>query len=817
MERIPLKKGLKLPDRSGEGLQPNPELDQEKTDKEKAADILYDALYENTKVEFFPSGATLLDLVLGGGWVKNRIINVVGDKSTGKCIVQGYLSTNQGLIDIKDIGRAVPFGESVYGLELGHQRNLVKATGFWKEETTHTIAIKTRHGYILEGSPDHQIEVFQSDGTFGMCSLAELSVGDYAAISKAPSGQADYISIKFEPTVTPWTKPIIVPSVLSDDIGYFLGMLVADGNIIQRGLKTSPWISLSNAQDWFEVELRRICLDCFGIDSIYQNADEGSVTYSISRTQLVELLQYLFNSSLDGFTGRTKYIPDCILRSPKSVQCRFLQALIDCDSWASIAQDSWNGIVYMTASARLSEQVQVLLLSLGIITGRTSYTVEGYGSHLYHDILIPAKYLKSPYLPLIGTKKYQALIPSIKGATKSDFDSIPYIRTRMVADVEAWRGLVGWSKNGKCTKITKRFPHFVFNPSDTVTYEYVTKFVSLFDGLHPAIDLSYYKELLARDAHFDPIASIEHHTEPKIIQDLFIPDTHLFWSNGFTSHNTLLAIEGAAGFKRHSPNGLVKYHEAESAFLESYAATIGLHPGQYELIKDIDLLEGMRDRIDEALVKAKNKYPILYEIDSWDALSCEAEFDRDIDKADIPGAKAREASKLFRMNVRKWASVGLTLFIVSQVRDTISRFGGGDKKSAGRALDFYISQELWLRELKKLNRTVKGHERTVAIEVLAKNKKNKVGPPYREAKLTIVFEYGIDDEKSNLDWLKVARITKIEGVELADLWEHVQTLRANRELEELRAVSKLIREKTIEVWNEIEAELKPPVRKEEML
>jgi recombination protein RecA len=38
----------------------------------------------NTKLEFIPSGCTLLDCVLGGGWPLGRISNIVGDRSTSK-------------------------------------------------------------------------------------------------------------------------------------------------------------------------------------------------------------------------------------------------------------------------------------------------------------------------------------------------------------------------------------------------------------------------------------------------------------------------------------------------------------------------------------------------------------------------------------------------------------------------------------------------------------------------------------------------------------------------------------------------------------
>lgn len=41
----------------------------------------------SSEIEFFSSGCTLLDCVLGGGWALGRVSNVVGDKSTGKTLL----------------------------------------------------------------------------------------------------------------------------------------------------------------------------------------------------------------------------------------------------------------------------------------------------------------------------------------------------------------------------------------------------------------------------------------------------------------------------------------------------------------------------------------------------------------------------------------------------------------------------------------------------------------------------------------------------------------------------------------------------------
>ena len=44
--------------------------------------------------DFFTTGCTPLDMALGGGWVENRVINIVGDKSTGKTLQAIEASAN---------------------------------------------------------------------------------------------------------------------------------------------------------------------------------------------------------------------------------------------------------------------------------------------------------------------------------------------------------------------------------------------------------------------------------------------------------------------------------------------------------------------------------------------------------------------------------------------------------------------------------------------------------------------------------------------------------------------------------------------------
>jgi recombination protein RecA len=42
---------------------------------------------ERKEITFLPSGCTLLDCIMGGGWPLGRVVNIVGDKSTGKTLL----------------------------------------------------------------------------------------------------------------------------------------------------------------------------------------------------------------------------------------------------------------------------------------------------------------------------------------------------------------------------------------------------------------------------------------------------------------------------------------------------------------------------------------------------------------------------------------------------------------------------------------------------------------------------------------------------------------------------------------------------------
>jgi recombination protein RecA len=281
-----------------------------------------------------------------------------------------------------------------------------------------------------------------------------------------------------------------------------------------------------------------------------------------------------------------------------------------------------------------------------------------------------------------------------------------------------------------------------------------------------------------------------------------------------SSGKTLLAVEACANFALLFGVDSIRYVEAEAAFDEGYAATIGMPKG-IKLESSIRTVEEWENDLVAWLdARPDNGKPCLYVLDSLDALSDSAEMARDNDKGSYGAAKAKQISEMFRKRIALIEKKNCTLFIISQIRDKIGVvFGETKQRSGGRALDFYASQVIWLAEVGKLKRTVLKAERVIGMKVLARTKKNKVAIPFREAELTIFFNYGIDDEISMLNWLTKHDAAGLLALKPDELKKALASCRQAQERDALEDIHTDLRLACAQHWNRIEALLAPPMRK----
>jgi len=277
---------------------------------------------------------------------------------------------------------------------------------------------------------------------------------------------------------------------------------------------------------------------------------------------------------------------------------------------------------------------------------------------------------------------------------------------------------------------------------------------------------------------------------------------------------TLLAVEACQQFSRIVKKiEDIRYIECEHAFNEIYGAQIGM-PAGVTPVSDIQTVEALFKDLEWFCAARKGKdRPSLYVIDSLDALSDEAEMKRDISQGSFGAAKAAQLSELFRRQIAIMSDANCTLLVVSQLRDKIGvMFGEKHSRSGGRALSFYASQEIWLAEMKKLTRQIKGETRVIGARVRVKCKKNKVGTPFRDADLTVWFSYGVDDEGSMIDYLQEHKV-ETGDVDLKEVNKSLLEARKNRDRKAVAGINGLLRALVIDHWASVEEGFQPPLTK----
>jgi len=285
---------------------------------------------------------------------------------------------------------------------------------------------------------------------------------------------------------------------------------------------------------------------------------------------------------------------------------------------------------------------------------------------------------------------------------------------------------------------------------------------------------------------------------------------------------TGLAIEAFANFARKYPKGKMRYAEAEAAFDDSYATLLGF-PRNVE--RPADLLETVEDfqrDLDKFIQSGTGKGPGLYILDSLDALTDEAEVDLyelnkklaeegKEQKSGYGMGKPKKMSAMFRQLIRQLKTSDCTLGIISQIRDNIGVTMGETKtRSGGKALDFYCSSIVWLANMGKKTRTVRGNTLPIGVEVMAKVKKCKTGVPFREAHFNIIFGFGIDDNESMLDYLKDQKFAKET---LDDLKKQMDQAELKQDFKLLDDLSLVIKTEATNIWKQIEADLAPTYQK----
>ncbi len=202
--------------------------------------------------------------------------------------------------------------------------------------------------------------------------------------------------------------------------------------------------------------------------------------------------------------------------------------------------------------------------------------------------------------------------------------------------------------------------------------------------------------------------------------------------------------------------------------------------------------------------------------DSLAALSTDLEMDNeDGDKMGM--RRAKEFSEECRKTCRILSKNNYLMVCSNQIRQTTNTFGPKYKSPGGEAVPFYASLRLRTEIVKKIKETRKmsGKEvmRVVGVKIEVEVFKSSVWKPYRTAPVTIIFDYGIDNIRDCLQFIKdytKNTIYTVDGDKLdASMDKSVYLI-------ERSGWEDMLKNQVIDLWETIESkfetERKPKIR-----
>jgi len=195
-------------------------------------------------------------------------------------------------------------------------------------------------------------------------------------------------------------------------------------------------------------------------------------------------------------------------------------------------------------------------------------------------------------------------------------------------------------------------------------------------------------------------------------------------------------------------------------------------------------------------------------IDSLAALSTSLEMGND--DGDKMGMKrAKDFSEGFRKTCLVLSDKNRLMVASNQIRDNTNIGGISVTAPGGKAPGFYASLRLRLMNPVELRdkKTIHGREisRTYGISTEIKVFKSSVWKPFRTAKVFIIFDYGVDDIRANLQFIKDFTSNKIYTINGKSL---DKSMDASIRMIEEDSLEKYLKEEVIDLWELIETKFK---------
>lgn len=448
--------------------------------------------------------------------------NIDGDPPAAMryCVTgNSLIVTKKGLIRIDDIANQ----ENINIEVLSKDKKIHKASKWFDSGEHPVLKITTDKGYSLTGTHNHPVLVLdkRENGKPSMKwkLLEDIEEGEFVVIDRGLDNfwPKEKKLRNYFPQMKKNRKLTSLPKVMTKDMGFILGSLLAEGYIGKTKIEfcNTDEIWIKKFEKAWEKTFPDSTLHKFKISP----SSFGKKEYYRLECHYIHTIKFLNKIGLNSVKSKYKTIPKIILESPKRSIQSFLKTFFEGDGSISIAKKSIS-LCCMSTSNKLISELQVLLLRLGLETSRRydsnrnlwKLNIQGKRSliRFYEQI------------GFISSRKRKVLESAICSLEKDNSikDMIPYLSKYVRDQVD--------------NDYLKRYNFDRYSNLE----QRKDKVLSIAQSEYE-IDLeSFFEYLLTYRYLFERVISVENAGIQNVYSIKVNSNCHSFISNGIISHNT---------------------------------------------------------------------------------------------------------------------------------------------------------------------------------------------------------------------------------------------------------------------------------------
>jgi hypothetical protein len=366
----------------------------------------------------------------------------------------------------------------------------------WKNDDRACRRIKTTKGFELAGTVDHAIIVLDDDADIVYKDLQDVK-DDYIAIKTGFNyfGNNDSMP-SFDEFEHDWrTKDCLVPKLLTEDLAYWMGLLVGDGCVTFRKKDKKPRLDFVNEDRDLLDSFHRYTKEYFGIETKECQRRNNTKELQFSNKKLC---MYLLKCGFTKTIALDKKIPDVIKKASKENVIAFLQGLFDTDGCVYVQKNKACEITFNASSLQLAKEVQSVLLNLGIVSNLG-----------------------------IGNKKRVKQLP--QGNKPSKCAESYKIRITGQTFIKKFNGVVGF----RCRRKNADLKNYLCCHFDKE--ESLARSIGLPQEI---VERNYFKckDYLDQGLYFVKMVKSNYFFAPTM--DMEVENEECYWANGFINHNS---------------------------------------------------------------------------------------------------------------------------------------------------------------------------------------------------------------------------------------------------------------------------------------